>query len=320
MGFFMNLPIGLLLLVAAPRFIPTVERRSGHLDLAGVLTSTAGMTALVYGITRSTEAGWGDPTTVALLVAGLVLLALFVLNERRAAQPLMPLRLFASRERVGAYLGRFLFLGSMISFWFFATQYLQEVRGYSSLAAGLAFLPATLPNFAMALLVPRLSRRFGNARVLVLGLASAVIGMAWLSRLGADTDYLTGLALPMVLIGIGQGGCLAPLTVAGIAGVGEDDAGAASGVVNAVQQLGSSLGLSLLVTIFAAIVGPSAPTPDLLTQGIGTAMAAGAVMLALALVAVVALIAWPRPTRAVKPVLATLDCTPVTVPASRQAA
>src|SRR3954468_3289271 len=115
------------------------------------------------------------------------------LNERRAEQPIMPLRLFASRERVGAYAARFLFLGGMVPFWFFATQYLQIVKGFSPYQAGLAFLPVTLPNFASAMAVPRLTRRFGNARLLAGGLVISVIGMAWLGLVSAGSPYVTGV-------------------------------------------------------------------------------------------------------------------------------
>jgi predicted MFS family arabinose efflux permease len=160
----------------------------------------------------------------------------------------MPLRLFASRERAGAYAARILFLGAMMGFWFFITQFLQGVLGCSPLEAGIAFLPLTLANFAAAMALPRLTRRLGNARLLAGGLTLTLLGMAWLGRVSADTPYLAGIALPMVLIGIGQGGTLTPLTVSGIAGAAAEDAGAASGLVNVAHQLGGSLGLGVLVT------------------------------------------------------------------------
>jgi predicted MFS family arabinose efflux permease len=149
-------------------------------------------------------------------VAGVLLLAVLVLNEWRARQPIMPLRLFASPERSGAYAARVLFLGAMLGFWLFTTQYLQGVRGYSPLEAGVAFLPMTLANFAVAVAVSRLTRRLGNARLLAAGVAVTLIGMAWLSRRSDGSPYLTGIALPMIGVGIGQGGALSPLTASGI--------------------------------------------------------------------------------------------------------
>ena len=298
-GFFINLPIGILLIVAARHYLGEPTRHSGKFDVLGALSSTLGMITLVYGIVRSATAGWSDPLTIASLAAGVVLLALFVLNEWRVAQPIMPLRLFASRERTGAYLGRILFLGAMMGFWFFITQFLQSVLGYNPLEAGLAFLPMTIANFAVAIIVPKLTRRFGNARLLAGGLTITLIGMAWLSRLSADTSYLTGIALPMILIGIGQGGTLSPLTAAGIAGVESKDAGAASGLVNVTHQLGGSLGLGILVTVFAAASSNTLNAPELLAHRISTSLTVGTGMLALALVLVLVLIV--RVRIAVKP-------------------
>ncbi|MGY2746829.1 MFS transporter [Arthrobacter sp. UYCu723] len=216
------------------------------------------MSALVYGIVRSATAGWTEPETLTAVVAGVVLLALFVLVEWRAKQPIMPLWLVADRERAGAYAVRVLFLGAMVAFWFFTSQFLQNVSGFSPLLAGVAFLPTTLVNFAAATGVPRLTRRFGNAPLLAGGLAVALIGMFWLSRLNADTPYLTGVALPMILIGMGQGAALGPLTSSGIVRVGPRDAGAASGVVNAAHQLGGTLGILVAV---AAPAGSASTAP-----------------------------------------------------------
>jgi predicted MFS family arabinose efflux permease len=153
----------------------------------------------------------------------------------------------------------------MLGFWFFITQFLQGVYHYTPLEAGVAFLPLSVGNFAVALIVPKLTRRWGNARVLAAGVAITFVGMAWLSRLSADTPYATGLALPMILLGIGQGASLGPLTAAGIAA---DDAGAASGLLNVAHQLGGSLGLGILVTVFAAADSPAFTGSELLAHQI----------------------------------------------------
>jgi EmrB/QacA subfamily drug resistance transporter len=295
-GFFINVPLGLALMLAARRHIAETEARQGNFDLAGACASTFGMGALVYGIVRAASAGWGDTITIAAVGAGSVLLAVFGLVEARASQPIMPLRLFASRERAGAYAARMLFLGAMMGFWFFTTQFLQGVLGFRPSQAGLAFLPATLPNFAAAIAVPWLTRRLGNGRVLATGLTLALAGMAWLSRATVDSHYLVGVALPMVLIGLGQGLTLGPLTVAGVAGVDAKDAGAASGAVNAAHQLGGSLGLSVLIVVFAAAGEHALDGRALLAQRISSTLDAGTAMLALSLLAVLTLI---LPVRAV---------------------
>jgi len=170
---------------------------------------------------------------------------------------------------------------------------LQGVYDYPPLPAGLAFLPLSVVNFAVALTVPQLTRRWGNARVLAAGVAITLIGMAWLSRLSADTHYVTGVALPMVLLGIGQGASLGPLTASGIARVTPDDAGAASGLVNVAHQLGGSLVPGVLVAVFAAASSPTLTGSTLLAHQVSAALTVGAGLLVPALVVVLALIVTP---------------------------
>jgi EmrB/QacA subfamily drug resistance transporter len=304
---FINVPVGALLMWLAPRYLAETEPRPSHFDVAGAITSTLGMTALVYGFVRAAAQGWGDPGTMGSFAAGVVLLAAFVLNERRASHPITPLRLFASRERAGAYAARMLVVGGMFSMFFFLSQYLQGVRDYSPLRAGVAFLPMTLVMFSMVRAVPRLALRMGNAQLLTTGIALAATGMLWLSRLGEDTAFFPSIALPLVLMGIGMGAALTPLTAAGIAGVEPEDAGAASGLVNAAHQLGGSLGLSVLVTVFTA-GGHAAAHPQgathagaarfALAHAVSASLTGSAVLLTLALTIVVLVV---RRARVVRP-------------------
>ncbi|GAA3880464.1 MFS transporter [Leifsonia kafniensis] len=288
-GFFINVPIGILMIVLAPRFVPETPRATGRFDLIGAITATLGMGALVFGVISSADLGWGSPETIVSLAAGVILLALFVFTEWRAQQPIMPLRLFASRERSGAYLARLLYLGAMIGFFYFTTQFLQGVLGYNPMQAGLAFLPMTVVNFAIALLIPRLRSRFSNAALLTVGVALTLAGMVLLSRVGVDSSYLSAVALPMVLLGVGQGLAFAPLTSAGIAGVTATDAGAASGLVNTAHQLGSALGIAVLVTVSANAGSGSGAVASLAAQ-VSSALTAGSVLLALCLLTALALI------------------------------
>ena len=281
-GFFINLPIGIVLFVAARRHLRESERHAGELDLASALSSTFGMGALAFGLVRAAENGWDDRFALAALALGPVLLVLLVWNEARAAYPIMPLRLFAHGERARAYAARVLFLGGMGGFWFFTTQFLQGVLGLRPALAGLAFLPTTIPNFFAALAAPKLTRHFGNSRVLLAGLGIAAVGTAWLSVADAQSSYLADLAPPMLMIGVGQGLSLAPLTLAGLRGVEPRDAGAASGVLNAAQQLGLALGLAVLVVVFATAGPPGAGGRELLAQRIGAALAGTMAMVALA--------------------------------------
>ena len=283
-GLFVNVPLGATLIWLAPRHLPETARRHGRFDVAGALSSTAGMFALVYGLVRAAEDGWGDVGTLASFSAAALLLAYFVANERRAEQPITPLRLFASRERVGAYVARIFVVGAMYSTFFFLTQYLQGVQGYGALEAGCAFLPMTLSVFAMVRVVPRVAPRIGEVRVLAGGLTIALVGMLWLGQLSPGADYLTQMAAPLVLLGVGMGSALTPLTTAGMAGVADADAGAASGLINVAQQLGGTLGVGALVTVFAA--ASSGAGSQALVEGVPTVLAGAAILLALALTTV----------------------------------
>jgi EmrB/QacA subfamily drug resistance transporter len=306
-GLFINVPVGLVMLWLAPRYLTETTPRPGRFDLPGAAASTLGMGSLVYGFVRAAANGWGDAGTIASFVAAVVLLAAFVVIERRAEQPITPLRLFASRERTGAYAARLLVVGAMFSMFFFLTQFLQGARGFSPLQAGIAFLPMTLVMFGTVRTVPRLIGRFGDTRVLIAGLLLGAGGMAWLSRLGIDSAYASQIAPPLVLLGLGMGMALAPLTTAGIAGVAPADAGAASGVVNAAQQLGGSLGLSVLVTVFASASrsGLAHPAPgasalrnahDALAHAVASSITGSAILL-LAGLAVVVITVLPAQVR-----------------------
>ena len=281
-GFLMNVPMGIALIWAAHRVLHETERQPGRSDIAGAASSTLGIGALVYGIVHAAEAGWGDPLTLGCVAVALMLIALFLGIEARAAQPVLPLRLFDSRVRVGGYLARALFLSAMVSFFFFTTQFMQEVLHFSPLLAGIGFLPMTLPTFATAMLVPRYTARFGNGALLTAALLFGAVGMFWLGMARADAGYWAAVALPMVLIGVGNGFALGPLTVAGVSGVTSRDAGAASGLVNVAHQMGGALGLSLLMVVFANAGHTGLSEAALRAERIGAAITGGGIFLTLA--------------------------------------
>jgi EmrB/QacA subfamily drug resistance transporter len=303
-GLFINVPIGIALIWLAPRHLPETERRPGRFDLAGAITSTLGMTALVYGFVRAAADGWGERGTLASFAAGVALLTGFVLAERRAEQPITPLRLFASRERSGAYLARLLLVAGNFSAFFFLTQYLQGALGFSALQAGLAFLPMTIAMFAAIRVVPRIAARVGSAWLLIGGLVLALAGMAWLTRISAGMAFFPQIAVPLTIFGAGTGIAFGPLTSAGLAGVAPSDAGAASGMLNVSQQLGGSLGLGILVTVFAAASGSIHDTlsggasqmhRDDLAHAVAAALTGSTAFLVVAVAVVIAVM---RPARA----------------------
>jgi EmrB/QacA subfamily drug resistance transporter len=290
-GLFVNVPIGIALLSLAPRYLPETQREPGRFDLAGAVSSTLGMSAVVYGFVRAAADGWDDRLTIASFLAGAGLLATFVITEMRAEQPITPLRLFASRERSGAYAARILVVSGLYAMFFFLTQYFQTAGGFTPLEAGAAFLPMTLLVFTMVQVVPRLAPRVGNTPLLAGGLLVALAGMTWLTQIGESTPYFPQIAVPLLLMGAGMGTALTPLTSAGIAGVSPGDAGAASGLVNASHQLGGALGISVLVTVFTAAGGTDSPHD--VANGVAGVITGSTIFLALALLVVLAVIAPP---------------------------
>ncbi|MFC9765968.1 MFS transporter [Rhodococcus jostii] len=288
-AFLVNVPIAVALIVWSRTVLVETPRRTGRFDVIGALGATFGMGAVIFGIIESAEAGWGSARVQAALALGALLLVGLVVHEGRVQQPILPLRLFRSRERAGAYSARLLYLGAMIGFFYFTTQLLQDGFGFAPLQAGLCFLPMTLVNFAVALMVPRLSARLSNGTLLATGTALTLAGMAWLSRIGPLDTYLMDVALPMVLVGAGQGLAFGPLTNAGIAGVDSADAGAASGLVNTAHQLGMALGLGILVAL-SADAGSNLDGPAAVTDHVGAALTGGTILLVLALVVVLTVI------------------------------
>ncbi|QKE85146.1 MFS transporter [Arthrobacter sp. NEB 688] len=273
-GFFINVPLGIAVAVLAPRYLPAVDRQRGRFDILGALGATLAVGTLVFGVLESVDRGWSSPVVLGSLVASAVLFVALVLHERRAAQPIMPLHLFADRRRWGAYAARALYLGAMMGFFFFTTQLMQGVMGFTAFQAGLGFLPMTAVNFAVATAVPRLTARFGDAPLLVAGVAVTLVGMAWLAQVDQTSAYLSAVALPMVLIGVGQGLAFAPLTSFGIAGARTEDAGAASGLVNTAHQLGTAAGLAVLVAASASATDLAVRVSSAFTWGIGFLAAA----------------------------------------------
>lgn len=284
---FINVPIGVLLVIAVPRLVPETPRNRGHFDLIGAVTSTVGMVGIVYGFVRASSHGWTEAGTLTAFIGGVALMIAFVLNERRAEQPITPLHLFASRERTGAHVARLLIVGGIYSMFFFVSQYMQGVLHFTPLQAGLGFLPQTILLFGMVQVAPKLAARIGNATSVAFGLTIALVGMAFLSRINAGSDYFPSVAIPLLFLGVGMGIAFVPLTTLGISGVDPKDAGAASGLINVSQQMGGSLGLGILVTVYES---SSRSIPDstlALAHGVHSVITGSAVFLGVALLTIV---------------------------------
>ena len=246
---FINVPLGIVVLAFGARYIALPERHPARLDVVGAGLATIGVGSLVYGFIQAAEKGWGASSAVWPLVVGAVLVVAFVVSQTRVENPMLPLRLFADRNRAGAYVNFFLGPLSMMSAFFFMTQFLQDVSNYRALATGFAFLPMAAGIFVLSRFVPRLLPRLGPKPLAVTGSLLIAAGMWWMSQLTATTSYFPSILGPMVIMGIGGGMAFSPLNVLIMATVPPADAGAAGGVLQTMQQIGSTLGLALLVTI-----------------------------------------------------------------------
>jgi EmrB/QacA subfamily drug resistance transporter len=249
---FINVPIGIVAVLGARRFIAESSRFVGerHYDALGALTVTAGLIILTFGIVRTDQYGWGAAQTLGPMAAGLALLAAFLVVEGRfSPRPLMPLRVFAVRSVAVANVVVF-FLGcAVFAMWYFASLYLQQVLGFSPIEAGVAFLPMTVAIASASTFAGRLTNRLGPGRVLTAGMTLIAIGMAGFSFVRAGGGYWSDVFAPSIVTAAGIGLSFVPVTIAGVAGVKREEAGLASGLINTSRQFGGSLGLAVLATI-----------------------------------------------------------------------
>ncbi|MFD8631345.1 MFS transporter [Streptomyces sp. NPDC059533] len=248
--FFVNVPIAVLIAVLARRVIHESARHPGHFDLAGALLSTTGMVALVYGFIRASQDGWRDPVTLGSFGAAVVLLTLFILNERRSPQPITPLHMFADRNRAGTYGIMLMLACAIFGMFFFLTLFVQIVLGFSPLQAGLAFLPVSAIIAVGAGTTSQLLPKFGPKPFMVTGALCTAAGLAWLTQIDIHSTYLGSILGPLLIFGLGMGLQFVSLTLMALSNVPERESGAASGLLNSMQQIGGSLGLSILVTVF----------------------------------------------------------------------
>jgi EmrB/QacA subfamily drug resistance transporter len=269
--FFINVPVGLAVL-AGTGALPEGSRGRGRLDTPGAVTGTGAMVALVYGLTRAGEHGWTDALTLAAFAAAAVLLVVFVGLQRRTAGPLLPLSLFADRNRAGAY-ATVLFIGAglMGSFYLLAL-FLQQVLQYGALKTGIASLPFAAGIILASGMASKLVERLAPRVMAAPGLLLAAGGMAWLSRLGVDPSYAVDIVPALFLTSFGLGLAFVPLTLTAVHRIAEDRAGVASALVNMAQQIGAALGLAVLTTVSTTAANAQLPQATrVLQQGLADA-------------------------------------------------
>ncbi len=250
--FFINVPIGILVLVLAPRFLAESAREDGKFDAPGAVTATAGLVSLVYGLTNAATTSWGNSTTLATIGAGVALLAIFLWLENRSAHALMPFRILANRTRAVSFLVMLVVGASMFSMFYFLGLYIQQVLGYSSLKAGVSFLPFSIGIIVSAQIASTLISRVDPRWISGVGGLIATGGMLGMSRLQVDSTYFADLLPYIVLLALGLGLIFVPLTLTAVSGVAAADSGVGSAVLNTMQQIGGSLGLATLSTVAVA--------------------------------------------------------------------
>ncbi|MFI5039504.1 MAG: DHA2 family efflux MFS transporter permease subunit [Solirubrobacterales bacterium] len=248
---FVNVPIGLLLAFAAPRVLPRSAGRPGRLDLPGAVTVTAAVSLLVSGLARGATHDWSDGVTRATLATSLALLVLFVVLEARGKHPLMPLRIFANRNRSGAYALSLAIGAALSGMLFVLTLFLQNVLRFSPLQAGFAFLPTAVGVIIGAQIASRVIGRVGPRVPMTAGALLAAIGMFWLSAITVHATYFADVFGPLAVLAVGLGMAFVSTSATAISGVSPNESGLASALLNVGRQLGGSLGIAIMGTVAA---------------------------------------------------------------------
>jgi EmrB/QacA subfamily drug resistance transporter len=250
-NFFVNVPVGLFVVLAALRVLSRHESTSDHnsLDLSGAVSVTAGLMVLVYGLVKAPTYGWLDHKSLIYFGISLVLLAFFVFNELRAEHPLMPLRIFRIRNLTGANSMMLFQTAALYSVFFFTTLYLQEILHYSPVKTGLSFLVIPVVIGITATNVPRVIQRIGYKPILMIAPLFVAGGLFWVSHIPVNGSFWANVAPGLILMGFGMGATFVSVTIAATSGVPQHESGLASGLLNTSQQIGGSLGLAILTGI-----------------------------------------------------------------------
>jgi EmrB/QacA subfamily drug resistance transporter len=291
--FFVNIPFGVAVIVAAFKFVPeSSDPDTKGFDIAGAVTVTAGLMALVYALVRGNEVGWASGQTIGTLVASAALLGIFFWIQETSKHPLMPLRIFRNRNVLGADLSGLFLAGGMFAMFFFISIFIQTPgmlsdTGYSAIKTGLAFLPTSLVIGISAGIGSKLLGKFSPRVLSGVGMAIAALGLALLTRVHPDGSYIFDVLIPLAIMGAGMGVTFVSITAAAVTGVSHSDSGLASALLNTGQQVGGSLGLAILTAVqsyrfndlgFKSGIGA---TPEALTSAWAWAFGGAAIMMGL---------------------------------------
>ncbi len=249
--FWLNVPIGLALIPLARLRLQESRGPNDSLDLPGVGLASVGLFGIVWGLVRGNQVGWGSAEIVFALVAGTVVLALFVLWELRTKEPMLPLRFFRNRTFTAANVASLLMFFGMFGSIFLLAQFFQTVQGYSPLQAGLRILPWTAMPIFVAPIAGALSDRIGGRPLMVTGLGLQAAGLAWIAAVSTPTVAYSALVVPFILSGVGMALYFAPVANVVLSSVRPEEEGQASGANNAIRELGGVFGVAVLASVFA---------------------------------------------------------------------
>ncbi|GAB3855255.1 MFS transporter [Nocardioides maradonensis] len=249
---FINVPIGIVVLSLVGRYVGETDRRHGRFDVIGAIASTGAAVSVVWALIGAPEHGWGSPRTIGGLVLGAVLFVVLAVTETRVAHPLLRPGLLRNRRRVAGLVAMACMYGAMLAMFFVMVQLLEDGLGYSPLRTGLAFLPMPLSIFGLSRVTPRLVARFGQVPWIVFGTLGITIAFTRLAFLPDGAGYWGGAFPSILLLGLSAGITFMPITSLVLLGVEPEHAGAASGLLQTMQQLGGSVGLAVVASTYAA--------------------------------------------------------------------
>jgi EmrB/QacA subfamily drug resistance transporter len=277
---FINVPIGLVVLALVRRYVPETAPRPGRFDVVGAVAATGGAVAIVWSLIGANEHGWTSMRTVGGILLGIGMLAVLGAVERRVAHPLLRLELFSSQRRVMSFVAIVGLVGAQFSTFYLTVLFLQGVLHFGPLASGLAFLPLSLSIFGMSRISPRIAARIGMPAMLLLGGIGTTTSFVWLSHLSSNSSYAGSMLVPFIINGAFASMVFTASTALGLEGVDPAHAGAASGLVQTMQQLGGSVGLAVIASVYATNARPGE-----IVAGMDQAFTAAAVLAASGVVA-----------------------------------
>jgi EmrB/QacA subfamily drug resistance transporter len=294
---FVNVPVTLGAAALAPFLIreSRAEAADHSVDYAGAALSAGGLVAVLYALVNAGTVGWGSSQTIGLLGLGVILLAVFVWVEGKARSPLVPLRIFRVGDVRGANIAMLLMAAAMVGLFFVLTLYLQDVKGYSAIRAGLASVPLGVVLITVAGMGGPVADRIGVKPVLLSGLAIFTVGVAWLSRIAVHGSYLADVLGPSLVIGVGLALSFVALTIASVSGIETEYSGVAGGLINMTQSVGGAIGLAIITAVITSRVHGHVPDLAAFNGGLREALGVAAVMGAASLVITAAVL--PRRSR-----------------------